>query len=98
MRKKKQLFVKIFIAVKPISPQEKVFLVDFESAGAGTCVTIDYADGVINSYGDEEYCTTVFATGSDVVYVPNTAMSPFPIVIKHTYQSVLKKEASFLKV
>ena len=62
-----------------------MFLLDFESAGAGTCIIIDYADGVVNSYGDERFCKEHFATDDEIKYIPNTPMSPFPIVIKHTY-------------
>ena len=58
---------------------------DFDSAGAGTCMVIDYADGVVNSYGDEKFCTEVFATDPKIIFVPNTPMNPFPLVIKHTY-------------
>ena len=60
----------------------KTFDVSFETAGAGTCMEVDYKDGVIESYGDFEYCEE---------WVPETKYNPsLPFVssqqsITHVY-------------
>jgi hypothetical protein len=59
----------------------KWFFLNFESIGAGTCVTMDFQDGIKQSFGDELYCAE-WAPG--IEYIPGIAMVP-PVTITHPY-------------
>ena len=60
----------------------KWFNLDFESVGAGTCVKMDFGDGIIEAYGDQSYCND---WAPDVPYVPGVEIEN-PTFISHVYQ------------
>ena len=60
----------------------KFFFLEFESLGAGTCIFIDFKDGVQNTFGDASYCAEWMPA---IEYVPGTEML-LPIQITHTYE------------
>ena len=60
----------------------KWFYLDFESIGAGTCVFMDFQDGVQVAFGDEAYCNE---WSPNVEFVPGVDMV-VPITMTHTYQ------------
>ena len=59
----------------------KWFFINFESIGAGTCIVFDFHDGIIQSFGDEYFCSEL---APDVEYLPGVAMVA-PVIITHTY-------------
>ena len=63
----------------------KFFYLDFESIGAGTCVVMDFQDGIKEAFGDDLFCAE---WAPEVEYIPKVAME-LPVVITHTYQYVM---------
>lgn len=63
------------------SEEVKLFYLDFESIGVGTCIFMDFDDGVERTFGDELFCSEWVP---DVEYVPGVAME-LPVIIQHTY-------------
>ena len=63
----------------------KWFYIDFESIGAGTCIHMDFQDGVEIAFGDEHFCSE---WAPDTEYLPGIAME-LPVIVTHTYQYVL---------
>ena len=66
-----------------ITPKDELkwFYLDFESIGAGTCIFMDFQDGITQTFGDENYCEE---WAPDVEYVPGVEMT-LPVIITHTY-------------
>ena len=63
------------------SEEEKYLFLQFESVGAGTCVHVDFKDGIEQAYGDENYCGE---WRPNVEFVPNTPITN-PTEIPHIY-------------
>lgn len=61
--------------------EEKWLFIDFESVGAGTCVTVDFDDGIQQAFGDEYFCAE---WAPDVEFLPGVSMEP-PVAITHVY-------------
>lgn len=59
----------------------KWFFLDFESLGAGTCVFMDFKDGVTTTFGDEFFCNE---WAPEVPYTPGIDMV-IPVTVTHTY-------------
>ena len=60
----------------------KWFYIDFETLGAGTCLHMDFKDGVEKVYGDKEFCDI---WKPDVDYVFGQDMD-LPVELPHVYQ------------
>eukprot|EP00094_Tigriopus_californicus_P011733 TCALIF_11336-PA protein Name:"Similar to lov-1 Location of vulva defective 1 (Caenorhabditis elegans)" AED:0.02 eAED:0.02 QI:96/0.94/0.83/1/0.71/0.80/36/119/3138 len=63
--------------------EEKWLYFDFESIGAGTCIHVDFKDGIVQTFGDAMFCAM---WRPDVEYVPGVDMIN-PIEIPHVYYS-----------
>lgn len=59
----------------------KWFYIDFESIGAGTCIFMDFQDGIKQTFGDETFCAE---WAPEVEYIPGVPMV-LPVTITHTY-------------
>ena len=68
-----------------VKDETKWFYLDFESIGAGTCVFMDFQDGIKQSFGDEYFCSE---WAPDIEYVPGVEME-LPVIITHTYLSLI---------
>ena len=62
--------------------QERWLFFAFESLGGTTCVVVDFADGVVEAYGDEWYCGE---WKPDVKYVPGIPLTN-PMEVPHVFQ------------
>ena len=62
--------------------QLKEFEITFQSVGARTCLLLDFKDGVLKTYGNEEYCRE---WQPDVKYDESITEITSPQKIYHTY-------------
>ena len=62
--------------------ENKWFSLEFESVGAGTCVVMDFNDGIVESYGDAIYCSE---WAPDVPYIAGVQVNN-PMEFPHVYK------------
>ena len=62
--------------------EPKWFELEFESIGAGTCIMMDFKDGIVQTFGDDWYCNE---WQPDVEFVPGVPLG-VPVQIDHVYQ------------
>ena len=61
--------------------QNKWFELTFESIGAGTCIMMDFADGIVQTFGEEWFC---LEWQPDIEFVPGVPLTE-PVSIEHVY-------------
>ena len=64
--------------------ETKLFYVRFESLGSGSCLLLDYKDGIKRSYGDKHFCTVGWQTPG-YQYVEGIELKN-PMIISHVYK------------
>lgn len=64
--------------------QKKWFEISFDSLGAGTCVVLDYKDGLVAAYGEKEFCQK-WPRSSRATYIEGHEVIEDPFNIDHRY-------------
>ena len=64
--------------------QSKPFEITFDSLGAGTCVVIDYKDGLKAAYGDPEFCKA-WPRSSELPYIEGFEVILDPFIFQHVF-------------